>query len=327
MPRVLISSATLASTEGPHLQVLRDAGFEIVFPPQPKLLTEEDLLELVPGVHATLAGPEPYTPRVFEKAHELRVIARSGVGYDAVDVAAATQRGIAVTITPGTNHDAVAEQTFALIFALAKRVVSRHLEVKAGEWKRVPSLALRGATLGVVGLGRIGKTVALHGLGFGMRVLAAEAYPDHAFLERHAVTLLPLAELLRQADWVSLHAPLTPETRHLIDRHTLASMKPTAYLVNTARGGLVNEADLLEALKKGTIAGAALDVFEQEPPGVSPLFALPNVVLSPHIAGIDEQSWRDMALMAAQSIARLSRGDWPVEQVVNPEVRGRFRWG
>jgi phosphoglycerate dehydrogenase-like enzyme len=326
MPRVLISSATLASSEGPHLQVLRDAGFEIVFPPTPKLLTEQELAGLLPGIHATLAGPETYTPEVIRQAKELRVIARSGVGYDAVDVQAATECGVAVAITPGTNHESVAEQTFALILALAKRIVPRHQEVKAGGWKRLPSLALRGSTLGIVGLGRIGKAVALRGECFGMKLLAAEAYPDHAFIRQHGIGLVPLAELLRQSDYVTLHAPLIPETKHLINRETLALMKPGAFLVNTARGGLVNEADLLAALRSNRIAGAGLDVFEVEPPGSSPLFALDNVVLSPHIAGIDEQSWRDMAMMAAQTIACLSRGDWPAEQIVNPEVRSRFRW-
>src|SRR5262249_1476494 len=144
---------------------------------------------------------------------------------------------------------------------------------------------------------------------------------------QHGVTLVGLEQLLREADFVSLHVPLTPESRHLINRRTLALMKPTAFLVNTARGGLVSEADLLEALRRGQIAGAGLDVFEEEPATKdNPLFALDNVVLTPHAAGVDLQSRDDMALSTAEAIAALSRGEWPAEKIVNPEVRGKFRW-
>jgi phosphoglycerate dehydrogenase-like enzyme len=168
--------------------------------------------------------------------------------------------------------------------------------------------------------------VALRGEAFGMRLMAYEPAPDRAFAAAHGVELVPLDRLLAESDYLSLHVPLTPESKYLINRTTLARMKPTAFLVNTARGGLVNEADLLEALRTGRPAGAALDVFEQEPPGRNPLFELDNVVLTPHAAGVDLRSRDDMALSAAQSIVALRRGEWPAAQVVNPEVRARFRW-
>jgi D-3-phosphoglycerate dehydrogenase len=325
MPRVLIGSAVLCEQESSHVRILREAGLEVVFPPQPKLLTEAELLQLLPGIHATIAGPEPYTARVIEAAKDLRIIARSGVGYDSVDVAAATRRGIAVTITPGTNHDAVAEHAFALLLALAKDVVRQHQLTIAGGWSRQPTVPVRGQTLGIVGLGRIGKAMALRGLAFGMQVLATEKQPDWEFLRQHRIELVPLEELLRRSDFVSLHAPYTPETHHLIRAETLRLMKPTAFLINTARGGLVCERDLLAALQSGQIRGAGLDVFEKEPPGDNPLFHLPNVVVTPHMAGVDTRSLREMADMAAETIVRLFRGDWPDDgRIVNPEVRPHF---
>ena len=325
MPRVMIGSAVLCEQESSHVRILQNAGLEVVFPPEPKLLTEADLLQLLPGIHATIAGPEPYTARVIEAAKELRVIARSGVGYDSVDVAAATRRGIAVTITPGTNHDAVAEHAFALLLALAKDVVRQHQATIAGGWSRQPTVPVRGQTLGIVGLGRIGKAMALRGLAFGMHVLATEKQPDWEFIRQHHIELVPLEELLRRSDFVSLHAPYTPETHHLIRAETLRLMKPTAFLINTARGGLVCERDLLAALQSSQIRGAGLDVFEKEPPGDNPLFHLPNVVVTPHMAGVDTRSLREMADMAAETIVRLFRGDWPDDgRIVNPEVRPHF---
>jgi phosphoglycerate dehydrogenase-like enzyme len=326
MPKVLIAPATLAGIDAPYLHSFRAAGFEPVFPPRAAQLTEDELCEQLNGVSAALAGSEPYTPRILAAHPGLRVIARAGVGYDAVDLPAATAQGVAVTIAPGTNQDAVAEHTFALILALAKNLIPQHEGTRAGRWPRQANLPLRGRTLGIAGLGRIGKAVALRGKVFGMRLLGYEPFPDPAFVAREGVALVSWERLLAESDYLTLHVPLNAESRHLINRHTLARMKPTAFLVNTARGGLVCEADLLEALKARRLAGAALDVFENEPPPPGPLLDLENVVLTPHAAGVDLQSRDDMALAAARSIVALSRGEWPAEQVVNPEVRAKFRW-
>jgi D-3-phosphoglycerate dehydrogenase len=326
MRKVLITPAPLHGVDGPHLKVLREAGFEVAYPARIGQLTEAELLQQLGGVVATIAGSEPYSRRVLEAHPTLRVIARAGVGYDAVDIPTATERGVVVCIAPGTNQDAVAEHTFALILALAKGLISQHLGTRAGQWPRRPNLPLRGRTLGIIGLGRIGKAVAVRGAAFGMRLLAYEPYPDLKFAEQYHVTLVSLERLLAESDYVTIHVPLTPDSRYLINRKTLALMKPTAFLINTSRGGLINEADLLEALRAGRLAGAGLDVFEQEPPPLGPLLELDNVVLTPHAAGVDLQSRDDMALSAARSIVALSRGQWPDEAVVNPQVRERFRW-
>jgi phosphoglycerate dehydrogenase-like enzyme len=326
MPKVLIAPMTLAGVQAPFLQVFHDAGFQLVYPPQANQLTEDELRSELHGNQAALAGSEPYTSGVLDANPQLRVIARAGVGYDAVDVPAATARGIAVTIAPNTNQGSVAEHTFCLLLALAKRLVPQHLAIQAGRWPRGTNLPLRTRTLGLIGLGRIGRAVALRALAFEMRVVAYDPYPDPGFAAATGITLLTLEQVLSESDYVSLHVPATEESRHLINKQTLALMKPSAFLINTARGAVVNEGDLYESLKAGRLAGAGLDVFEQEPPGPNPLLTLDNVVLTPHAAGVDLRSRDDMALSAAEAIVALSRGDWPADKVVNPEVRERFQW-
>jgi phosphoglycerate dehydrogenase-like enzyme len=326
MPKVLIAPMTLAGLETSFLETLRKDGLETVYPSRAAQLVEQELMQQLKGVAASIAGSEPYTRRVIEANPALRVVARVGVGYDAVDLAAATEHGVAVTIAPGTNHDAVAEHAFALILAIAKCVVPHHFATKSGQWPRKTNLPLRGTALGIVGLGRIGKAVALRGEAFGMRLLAYEPMPDMDFVRRHTVRLQPFEQVLAEADYLTLHLPMTPESKHLINRRTLALMKPTAFLINTARGGMVCEADLVEALANKRIAGAALDVFEAEPPGHSPLFQFDNVVLTPHTAGGDLKSRDEMAQSAAEAIVALRHGQWPAEKIVNPEVRSRFKW-
>jgi D-3-phosphoglycerate dehydrogenase len=326
MDKVLIAPATLAGIDSPFLPALREAGLELVWPKRQAQLVEDELLEALAGVKAAIAGSEPYTPRVLAAHPQLRVIARAGVGYDAVDVPAATEHGVAVTITPNTNHDAVAEHTFAIILALAKSVIAQHLGTVAGKWPRQATLPLRRRTLGIAGLGRIGRAVALRGIAFGMPVIAYEPYPDKGFVSQFGVRLVSFDQLLAESDYLSLHMPLTAESRQIINRTTLAKMKRGGFLINTARGALINEADLVEALRTKQIAGAAIDVFEEEPPGDHPLFHLDNVVVTPHAAGVDLQSRDDMALSAAQAIVDLARGNWPAEKVVNPQVKEKFRW-
>ena len=329
MPRVLIATTTLAGVEGPFLDLLRGAGFEVVYPPERKSLSAEELQRELQGVAAVIAGFERYTPEVIAACPDLRVIARNGVGYDAVDLAAATEHGIAVTVTPGVNHEAVAEHTLALLLTLARAIVPQDAAIHSGGWRRDNGVPLRGRTLGLVGLGRIGREVAVRAAPFRMRLLVHDPQADPAFVAQYGATLVSLERLLEEADFVSLHLPLTPATRHLIDARALRRMKPSAFLINTARGGVVDEAALTEALQSGRLAGAALDVFVEEPPAAGAVLSrLPNVICTAHTAGIDLQARDDMARLAAQAIVALSRGEWPEAQVVNPECRERFghRW-
>jgi phosphoglycerate dehydrogenase-like enzyme len=315
--RVLIAAATLRKLER-YRPILADAGCEVVFPPVNRQMTEDEILAALAGTDVVLAGSEPYTARVLDANPQLRAICRIGVGYDAVDVAAATERGILVTISTG-NHEAVAEHTFGLMLALVKNLLPQDARIREGGWPRYPTEPLRGRVLGIVGLGRIGKQVALRAGVFRMPVIAAEPAPDHEFIEKHGIRLVPHETLFAEADIVSLHLPLVPDTYRLIDRRYLSMMKPTAYLLNTARGGVVNETDLIDALASRRIAGAGLDVFECEPLRDSPLTKLDNVVLTAHTAGVDALASEEMACLAAQTAVQILKGERPEEMIVNTE--------
>ena len=326
MTRVLISPTTLAGIQASFVDVLKAEGFELVYHGRPGQLNEDQILETLKGIDASVAGSEPYTERVYSANPQLKVVARVGVGYDAVDTVAATRHGVVVTIAPNTNQGSVAEHTFAMMLALTKNIVSQHVGTREGRWPRGSNIPMRGRTLGIAGLGRIGKAMATRAKAFEMKVIAHDPYADAAWAKAHDVPLVSLEQLFRESDFLTLHMPALPETANLVNAKTLAMMKPTAYLINTSRGAVVHEADLYEALKAKRIAGAGLDVFAQEPPGDNPLLTLDNVVLTPHAAGVDLQSRDDMARSAADAIISLSRGEWPAEKVVNPQVREAFRW-
>lgn len=321
--KVLFGPAPMRDIPHCYEPLLTAAGFELVYPPFARQMTEAELLQLLPGCVATLAGSEPYTRRVIEAgaAAGLKVIGRAGVGYDAVDVQAATDHGVVVTYAPGSNHEAVGEHTLLLILALAKNLLMQHRETAAGHWPRRAQHPVRERTLGIVGLGRTGRATALRALAFRMNVIACDPYIDGEFARRHNISLVSLDEVLGHADFLSLHVPLTPETRNLIRAETIARMKPTAMLVNTSRGEVIHEADLVEALKANRIAAAGLDVFEHEPLRDHPLQSLPNVILTAHTAGVDFRSREDMVRFAAEGIVDVFAGKWPAERVVNPQVR------
>lgn len=326
-PRVLIGPAHLYDIQPVYAPVLRDAGFDLVFPKQHVQMTEAEIGAAIPGCVAALAGSEPYTRNVIAAAakHGLKLLSRAGVGYDAIDVAAATEHGVAVTIAVGANHDAVAEQAIGLLIVLAKQIVPQHVAIRAGGWPRKAYGPVRGKTLGLVGLGRTGKAVARRAAAFGLTVIAHDPYAGHDFAAANGIRMVPMDEVFSAADFVSLHCPLTPETRHLIGTRTLNLMKPTAYLINTSRGGVVNEAELFAAMSAKRIAGVALDVLDVEPPAGNPLTALENVVFTAHTAGVDALSRNEMAAAAATAIARMLAGEWLDEWVVNPEVKAKWR--
>jgi D-3-phosphoglycerate dehydrogenase / 2-oxoglutarate reductase len=320
--RVLITVPHTYKRAAPYLQRLESAGLEVErrIGRQGKM-TEDELRDALPGVFATLASSEPYTERIFRGAPDLRVVARWGVGFDAIDVDAATRHNVVVCTSVGANHEAVADYAVSLMFALQRAVLRNHRLITGGQWKTEFHPGLWRATVGIVGLGRIGQAVARRCRGFDMTILAHEPYPNHEFVREHGIQLVSLEELLRRSDLVTLHCPATPESRHLINRERLALMKPTAHLVNTARGALVDETALHEALVTGRIAGAGLDVFEKEPLFDSALFGLDNVVLSPHVAGVDETSEVAMANRAIDAILAVWKGEPPpAECVVNPQV-------
>ena len=327
-PKALITAALLKDFPGPHLEILERGGFDVVLPDRwPHQMVEKEILAIIPGYAAVLAGSEPYTARVFDAAPSLRVVARLGVGHDAISKEEATKHGVAVTIAVGGNHESVAEHAFALILGLYKQVLPTMAGLKRGEWMRAVTTPLRGKTLGIIGLGRIGKAMVPRAHAFRLKILAADIAPDHEFIRKHGIELVSQEELLRRSDIVSVHVPSTRQTRHLICAATLSQMKPTAFIINTARGGVLCEPDLMQALKNRQIAGAGLDVYAEEPmESGHALLEFENVLMTPHTAGTDEQARWDMARLAAQSIVDLKEGRWPAEQVVNAEVKPAWQW-
>lgn len=288
--------------------------------------TADDLVALLADAAAAIVGLDPLTAAVLDRAPHLRVVARTGVGYDNIDVAAATARDIVVCATTGSNDRSVAELTWGLILALARRIPQHDAVVRAGRWERTHGVELWGKTLGVVGFGAIGRAAAWRGVGFEMRVLACDPYPHVEAARALGVTLCDLPTLLAEADVVTLHVPLGGDTRHLIGAPELRAMKPSAFLINTSRGGIVDEPALIAALRDGTIAGAGLDVFAVEPPGpatLRDLNSLPNVVLTPHFAGGTVESIARAVGMAVENVARVLQGRRPLS-AVNPEVCERL---
>lgn len=315
--------------EGPHTRLLSAAGFDIRTPPRDADLAKpQELATLLADVDAAIVGTERYPRDVILGAPRLRVIVRCGVGYDAIDLQAADERGIAVAATPGINHEAVAEHALAMLLALARGFPRRDFTVRRGEpWTKTPMPRIAGRTLGLVGLGRSARALVGRIGGLQLRIIAHAPRPDRDFAAEHGIELASLEEVLRRSDFVSLHLPLIPETRDLIDARRLALMKPSAILVNTSRGGLVDERALHAALADGRLAGAGLDVFAQEPPAPdNPLLRLDNVLLSPHIAGMDDESYDDLRTMVARIVIDLAEGRWPHDCVVNLRGVTDWRW-
>jgi D-3-phosphoglycerate dehydrogenase len=248
------------------------------------------------------------------------VVSKHGVGVDNVDVPAATRAGVIVTNTPGANQVAVAEMAVALIMALTRKLAYHDAVVKSGGWSRIIGTELAGKTVGLVGLGRIGKEVVLRLEGFQVKFLAYDVYQDNIFAAEHSVRFVELKELLTESDIVTLHAVLTPDTQSFIGEKELGHMKPSAYLVNTARGGLVDEQALYRALAENRLAGAGLDVFAEEPPMNSPLLQLGDkVLLAPHLGAQTTETVLRMGKMAAENIVQVLQGERPVG-LVNPDV-------
>ncbi len=317
--RVLISAPDFGRTGGEALRMLRDAGCEIIPNPTETRLTEDALLALIGDADAVIAGTEPITARVLDAAGRLKVIARRGVGTDSVDVAAATKHKIHVAITGGILTDAVADHAMALILAAARKIPQLDRLVKSGGWDRTPSINVNGKTLGIIGFGAIGKAVARRAAGFSMQVLAFDVLPSATAAAALGVTLCDLDTLLQTSDFITIHVALNPSTRGMIGDAALRRMKPTAFLINTSRGPVIDEAALFRALQEGRLAGAGLDVFHDEPVHDLSLVSLEQVVATPHVASHTVETLIQMERSCAKAVLAALRGDRPA-YIVNPEV-------
>ncbi|HAL61520.1 MAG TPA: hydroxyacid dehydrogenase [Chloroflexi bacterium] len=279
-------------------------------------LTDEEFAEVLRDADGLIVGRRPVTADIIANASRLKVISMHGVGVDHIDLEAAKAQGVAVANCPDANFNSVADLTLGLMVAVARQIPQVSQAVQGGEWGRFSGVEVWEKTLGLVGLGRVGRGVARRATGFQMSVLVYDPYLTVAEVEDAGGRMVALDELLAEADFVSLHAPLTEETQHMINREALRRMKPTAYLVNTARGELVDEEALYEALTQGMIAGAALDVFTKEPPGDSPVLGLPNVVVTPHIGAHTREATTNASIMAARNVVQALQTGEPVHRVI-----------
>ncbi|MBS34089.1 MAG: lactate dehydrogenase [Verrucomicrobiales bacterium] len=318
MPKVLMGRLTAELWLPNLLHKFRNAGWEIAISEDEPTLSEKTLLAAVGDVDAVLAhNADQWTATVMDAAPQLRVISRTGVGFDNVDLLAAQERGIVVTTTPGSNAEAVADLTLALMLALARKLIVNDQRLKQGVWDPILANDLHFKTVGILGLGRVGRAVARRAAAFRMEILGYDPFVEPSDLTEANIQAVDPDTLYQSSDFVTLHLPSTPETAGLVNARVLGLMKSSAFLINTARGSLVDEKALAAGLQEGQIAGAGLDVFSTEPVTASPLVGFPNVIASPHLAGNTKETMEFTGAMAVDNALAVMSGDWPDEVVVN----------
>ncbi len=322
-PLIVHADAPPGAPLSEERQALDDVDCDLV---TTEASSEDELIANVKDADVVLVAQAQIRRRVLESAHRCRAVVRYGIGLDNVDLEAATDNGIVVAHVLDFCTEEVSNHAIALLLALARRLLPLHRDAAAGRWRRDHAWRLapvHGQTLGIVGFGNIGRAVARKALAFDMRVLAYDPYTDPGAASALGVQPAALDELLAESDYVSLHTPLTPETRTLIGEAELKAMRPTAVLVNTSRGPVVDQAALVEALAGGEIAAAALDVFQEEPlPADSPLCRLENVLLTPHVASVSPEAMRQVCEEVGRAAGDVLRGRWP-KYVANPSVTPR----
>ena len=317
MQQILITSRAFNS-HSESARILTEAGYELVFAKSTQDLTESELISLLTPARfsAIIADLDAFTAKAIDAAAPvLKIIARFGTGYNTVDVAAANRAGVVVTNTPGANAVSVAELTIGFFICLSRYILPQDRIIRDGSWRRIVGPELAGKTVSLIGMGAIGSEVAKRCRAFGVKVLAYDPFPRPGLDAQLDFQYVDLETALRHADFVSLHSPVTPENCGIINKTTLALMKSSAFLINTARGELINENDLFDALHQQQIAGAALDAFQQEPPRDARFFKLENVILTPHIGGNSFEAIDRMGFAAAQEVLRVLAGEAPLNSV------------
>jgi phosphoglycerate dehydrogenase-like enzyme len=328
--RILVTAQAFAVSGTAYREKLGKLGCQVVDAKSWGPLPLESLIEQAQGCDAIIAAIDPYCDAAFEALPRLKLVARCGIGIDSVDLVSATKHGIMVTNVPDAMTDAVADYCMGLLLSMARHIHVGYTCMQQGGWAEFPGVELRGKTLGLVGFGRIGQAVAARALGFGLNIavhdpwmqssIASGKLDDQVAALASRVHWSELSELLEQSDFVSIHAPNTPETRHMINRQALAKMRPGAYLINTARGALVDPDALMQAVRTGQIAGAAMDVYEQEPlPAEHPLRSTPNLLLTPHNAFNSREAAVRMSIGCYEPIVDILEGRAP-KCLCNPDV-------
>jgi D-3-phosphoglycerate dehydrogenase len=297
--KILITPRSFGKTDKSVFDLFRNDEYEVVINPYGQILTKEQMIENVRDKAGVIVGVDPFDRDVIEAAPDLKAIAKYGVGTDNIDTGYAKLKGIPVSITAGANTNAVADYTFALMLAVARRITLINGMCHEKNWTKVIGSDVYGKTLGILGLGAIGKAVAKRAKGFDMKVLAYDIYRDDEYAEKNNIIYSTLQNIFKTCDFISLHLPLTNETRNIINETTLSSMKPNCILINTARGGLIDEPALIKALKNGVILGAGLDVFNSEPPEDDEIYQLDNLIMSSHSAASTNGASEQMSYLAA----------------------------
>lgn len=310
--KILVTPTSFDKPENAKARAMLESfAVQVVYNDLGVPLKGDELLARLNGVDAYLAGVDYITADIINRAPaSLKVISRYGAGVDRVDLDACRARGIIVTNTPGANATAVCELAFGLMLCAARNLPALHMAVERGEWPRSDGMELAGKTLGIIGLGAIGKKLALRAIAFEMRVQAYDPYLDRAFAESRGIQTATLEELLAGSDVLSLHVPLTEGTRHMISAERLETMRDGAIIINTSRGGLLDEEACARAIQTGKLKGLGLDAFEQEPLRDSPLKGLPRVVFSPHTGAHTAEAVANMGLMAAENVIRVLKGEF-----------------
>jgi D-3-phosphoglycerate dehydrogenase len=315
--RFLVTPTSYGKND-PRLKTeLEQVAFSVTYNPTGKPLSSKEVAALLAGVDGYIAGLDVIDRAALESADRLKVIARYGVGVDQVDLEAAREKGIVVTNTPGANSVSVAELALGLMLALARQIPEAAHEVQQGKWPRYAGVTLEGKTVGILGLGAIGKQLARRLAGFDCRILAYDPYIDEVFARERSIGCEAMETVIAEADFVSLHLPLLPETRGLVNDEFLAKMKKGAYLINTSRGEAIDEAALLRALQSGHLRGAGLDAFIQEPPNpANPLLSLPQVICTPHLGAQTDGATSNMGWYALNDCLAVLRGEPPKYRVI-----------
>ncbi len=314
--RILVTPTSYGKNDSRLKTELEAQVGEVIYNPTGKPLTSMEIAKLLPGIDGYLAGLDGIDANALEKADRLKVIARYGVGVDNVDLSAARKKGIVVTNTPGANSVSVAELAVGLMLALARQIPEAVEAVHQGKWPRYSGVSLEGKTIGILGLGAIGKQLARRLTGFDCKIMAFDPYADSAYAKENHIEIAPMDDVIRQADFVSLHLPLLPETRGIVDETFLAKMKKGSFLINTSRGEAIDESALLKALQSGHLRGAGLDAFTVEPPDPkNPLLALPQVVVTPHLGAQTDGATSNMGWFAMKDCLAVLKGEQPVYPV------------
>lgn len=316
MVKVLLTTTSYQDTPGPHHALLESVGVEVHCERGP--LSESQMLELAGDFDAFLCGDDTITREVLDRSlPRLKIISKYGIGVDKIDVDGCTELGIPLTFCPGVNHTTVAEHTFGLLLGVYRHLLEQANAVRTGHWKRMTGHEIMGKTIGVIGLGRIGKEVVKRASAFEMNVVGLDLYWSDEFAEQYGVRrATEFKEVFEECDIISLHTNLTDATRNLIREDTLALMKPGVVLINCARGELVNSIDMARALENGTVGGYATDVLDQEPPEIDhPLLQAKNCLITPHIGSRTFESVERQAMMATENLILCLRGKSPLAQV------------